>query len=209
VQDELSMAFGFIMARRDGRPFEFDAVTYRPSTVKQKVAYVTLFRFGDAIRANLFTYWSAKDALTRSMVKDPVATLGHVLPGMDAVIGDYVVEGRVEPFRIDLYRMQDCALPGVVLLGDAYQSVCPSTGMGLSKVLTDVDVLCNDLAPRWFATPGMGRDKTAELYADARKRKTDDRALKAALDGRHQIVNRSPIWQLRRVVRDWRWATGR
>jgi hypothetical protein len=30
--------------------------------------------------------------------------------------------------------------PGVVQIGHAFQSVCPSTGMGLDKVLTDVDV---------------------------------------------------------------------
>lgn len=209
VHDELSMAFGFIMVRSDRQPFPFDAVTYRPVNVDDRVAYITLFRFGDAIRANLFTYWSTKDDLTRAMAREPVAALRRVLPGMDDVIGDFGIDGRVEPFRIDLYRMQDCARPGIVLIGDAYQSVCPSTGMGLSKVLTDVDVLCNDLAPRWFATAGMGVGKTAQLYADARKQEVDDRALKAALLGRRQIVDRSLIWQLRRSVRDWRWATGR
>jgi 2-polyprenyl-6-methoxyphenol hydroxylase-like FAD-dependent oxidoreductase len=209
VQDELSMAFGFIMARRDGQPFGFDAVTYRPDDVRRRVGYVTLFRFGDAIRANLFTYWSTRDELTRAMVKDPAATLRDVLPGMDAVIGDFEIDGRVEPFRIDLYRMRNCARPGVVLIGDAYQSVCPSTGMGLSKVLTDVDVLCNEMAPAWFATPGMDAAKMAQFYANRQKQTVDNRALKAAITGRRQIVDRSPVWQLRRLVRDWRWANGR
>jgi len=209
VHAELSMVFGFMLARKDGQSFGFDAVTYRPSTIEQRVGYITLFRFGDLIRANLFTYWPARDERSLSMVRAPALTLRDVLPGMEAVIGDYAVDGKVEPFRIDLYRMESCALPGVVLVGDAYQSVCPSTGMGLSKVLTDVDVLCNDLAPQWFSSPGMGVEKTSALYRNPRKQEVDDRALKAAIMGRRQIIDRSPVWQLRRAIRDWRWATGR
>ena len=48
---------------------------------------------------------------------------------------------------------------GLVLLGDAFQSVCPTTGTGLSKVLTDVDVFCHDCVPDWLATSGMGIEK--------------------------------------------------
>ena len=81
--------------------------------------------------------------------------------------------------------------------------------MGLSKVLTDVDVFCTELAPAWFKTPGMPVAKIDEFYRSARKRDVDDRALSAALSGRRQIVDRSPIWQVRRWIRDWRWATGR
>ena len=209
VMDELSSVFGFMLVRRDGAPFPFEAVTYRPTGTAQRLGYLTLFGMGESMRGNLFTYWRTKDADTREMVKSPDATLRKVLPGLDAVIGDFTISGRVEPYRIDLYRMKDCARPGVLLLGDAYQSVCPSTGMGLSKVLTDVDVFCTELAPAWFKTPGMPVAKIDEFYRSARKRDVDDRALSAALSGRRQIVDRSPIWQVRRWIRDWRWATGR
>jgi hypothetical protein len=43
VQDELSVAFGFVLSRPDGTTFPFDAVTYRPSSTRERVGYLTLF----------------------------------------------------------------------------------------------------------------------------------------------------------------------
>jgi 2-polyprenyl-6-methoxyphenol hydroxylase-like FAD-dependent oxidoreductase len=209
VADELSMAFGFVLARADGSNFPFDAVTYRPSTTRDHVGYLTLFRIGEILRGNLFTYWSARGTETQAFMRGPKQELERLLPGLQDVLGGCVIQGRVEACRIDLYRLKDCLRPGVVMVADTYQSVCPSSGMGLSKVLTDVDVLCNDCIPRWFATPGLGVDKLAEFYADSRKRAVDDEALNRALRSRRVATDRSLPWQARRMLSQWRWATGR
>ena len=208
VKQDLSMAFGFMLARTDGQPFPFDAVTYRPGSTAAKLGYVTLFRMGNAMRANIFAYWQAKDPTTKELLRAPDTTLPRLLPGLDQVIGQYAVQGKVEPFQIDLYRMHQCARPGVVLVGDAYQSPCPSTGLGLSKVLTDIEVLCQEFVPAWMAAPAIPADAVAAFYRHARKTAVDDFALQQALAGRDSVVSTSLHWRLRRLVRAWRFAHG-
>jgi 2-polyprenyl-6-methoxyphenol hydroxylase-like FAD-dependent oxidoreductase len=208
LADELSMAFGFVVARADGSTFPFDAITYRPSSARDHVGYLTLFRMGEVLRGNFFVYWSAKGAETQAFMRSPQSELDRLLPGLRNVLGDFTIQGRVEACRIDLYRLKDCVRPGVVMVADAYQSVCPSSGMGLSKVLTDVDVLCNTCIPVWFATPGVDTDKIGQFYGDARKRQVDDEALKRALRSRRVATDSSLPWQARRIFAQWRWATG-
>jgi 2-polyprenyl-6-methoxyphenol hydroxylase-like FAD-dependent oxidoreductase len=209
VADELSMAFGFVIARTDGSGFPFDAVTYKPSSTRDRVGYLTLFRIGEILRGNLFAYWPARSSETQDFMRDARGELLRVLPGLSNVIGDFSIQGRVEAYRIDLYRLEECVRPGVVMVADAYQSVCPSTGMGLSKVLTDVDILCNACIPQWFSSPGVGVEKVRQFYADARKRQVDDKALQRALRGRRLATEQSLPWQARRMIAHWRWAKGR
>ena len=208
VKEELSMAFGFMLERTDGQAFPFDAVTYYTGTLADKVGYVTLFRMGNAMRANIFAYWPAKDATTKELLREPATALPRLLPGLDQLIGSYAVQGKIEPFKIGLYRMQQCARAGMVLIGDAYQSVCPSTGMGLSKVLTDVDVLCNEFVPRWMAAGSIATSDVAAFYAHERKNAVDDRALHLALAGRDSVLATSLHWRVQRLVRAWRFAHG-
>ena len=208
VKEELSMAFGFMLERTDGQAFPFDAVTYYTGTLADKVGYVTLFRMGNAMRANIFAYWPAKDATTKELLREPATALPRLLPGLDQLIGSYAVQGKIEPFKIDLYRMQHCARAGMVLIGDAYQSVCPSTGMGLSKVLTDVEVLCNEFVPRWMAAGSIATSDVAAFYAHERKNAVDDRALHLALAGRDSVLATSLRWRVQRLVRAWRFAHG-
>ena len=208
IADELSMAFGFVIARADGSSFPFDAVTYRPSSAREHVGYLTLFRIGEILRGNFFVYWPARGTETQAFMRSPQAELDRLLPGLRNVLGDFTIQGRVEACRIDLYRLKDCVRPGVVMVADSYQSVCPSSGMGLSKVLTDVDVLCNTCIPAWFASPGVDIDKVRQFYADPRKQQVDDEALNRALRSRRVATDTSLPWQARRIFSQWRWATG-
>lgn len=128
----------------------------------------------------------------------------RVFPKLTRVIGSFDVVSRVEAARIDLYRMEDVDRPGVVLLGDSFQSVCPSTGTGLSKVLTDVDVLCYDCLETWLATPGIDAGKLAMFYDNPRKRAIDDASLSGALHNRQLGTRSGPFWGARRVQRRWR-----
>lgn len=208
VKEGLSTTFGFMLQRSDDQPFSFDAVTYRPSSINDQLGYLTLFRMGAFMRANLFTYWPVSDPKTRELRTDPVGFLARTLAGLETVIGEFKVAGRVETFGIDLYRMENCAIPGVVFLGDAYQSVCPSTGMGLSKVLTDVDVLCNELVPTWRGLERIRSEETAALYSNPRKVQIDDRAVRLALAGRDSVLSTALAWRIRRRVRTLRFSQG-
>jgi 2-polyprenyl-6-methoxyphenol hydroxylase-like FAD-dependent oxidoreductase len=125
--------------------------------------------------------------------------LRRYLPKLDRVTGEFRVIGRVETGRVDLYRMEGVPQPGVVLIGDAFQSVCPSTGMGLDKILTDVDVL-SECIPRWLSTPGMGADKLADFYNHPRKLAMDSRALQRAHFHRRAATDFSLRWRIYRFL---------
>jgi 2-polyprenyl-6-methoxyphenol hydroxylase-like FAD-dependent oxidoreductase len=208
LKSDLSLAFGFMLERLDSKAFDFDAVTYRPLTVRDSVGYLTLFRMGSSMRGNLFVYWPPSAQPTRDFMREPSSALLRLLPGLDAVIGSFAVSGKVQPFKIDLYRMENLGIPGVVAIGDAYQSVCPSTGTGLSKVLTDVDVLCNSFAPNWLSMESISATEIEKFYVNPRKAAKDAYSMRHALSGRASVVDGSLHWTVRRWIRHLRFATG-
>jgi 2-polyprenyl-6-methoxyphenol hydroxylase-like FAD-dependent oxidoreductase len=91
-------------------------------------------------------------------------------------------------------------MPGLVLIGDAYQSVCPTTGTGLSKVLTDVDVL-SECVLSWLETPGMGTEKICGYYEHPRKIACDENSIRQAQHCRALSINASTLWTLYRGIR--------
>lgn len=204
IQKEQSLALGFSLARADGHSFPFEAVTYYPDGCARRIAYLTLFRVGSVMRANLFVCWSGNEAGTRRFVREPRRELARLLPKLTRVIGEFEVVSRVETGRIDLYRMEGYLQPGVVLLADAFQSVCPMTGLGLSKVLTDVDVFCHDCVPQWLSTPSMGVEKIARFYENPRKRTVDEAHRSVAWANRQMAISGALSWRIRRVKRRWK-----
>jgi 2-polyprenyl-6-methoxyphenol hydroxylase-like FAD-dependent oxidoreductase len=85
--------------------------------------------------------------------------------------------GPVEARPIDLYVSDNVNVDGVVVIGDAYQASCPATGMGMVRLLTDIEQLCRFHLPRWLETPGMGAEKIAAFYRDPVKQACDAKAL--------------------------------
>jgi 2-polyprenyl-6-methoxyphenol hydroxylase-like FAD-dependent oxidoreductase len=114
-------------------------------------------------------------------------------------IGDYRVVSRVETALVDLYRTEGEPRTGVVLIGDAAQNVCPSTGMGLTKVLTDVDVLCGDCVRLGLGAAGMDGNESSSFYNSTRKRDTDAKAIHDALYRRNACTGRSLRWMIHRI----------
>jgi 2-polyprenyl-6-methoxyphenol hydroxylase-like FAD-dependent oxidoreductase len=198
IQKDQSIAFGFSIARKDMRPFPFDATTYYPTTYTDYIDYLALFVMRREMRANLFVFRTASDPWVRQFVKQPGQMLERALPKLSQMIGEYRVVTKVETGRVDLYRMHGQLQPGIVLIGDAYQVACPSTGMGFTKIFMDVDVL-SECAPEWFATSGMGVAKIASFYNNPRKQATDARALEAAFFERHIVMDRSIHWHYHRL----------
>jgi 2-polyprenyl-6-methoxyphenol hydroxylase-like FAD-dependent oxidoreductase len=198
IRKEQSVSLGFSMARSDGSAFPFDALTCYPGSNTARIDFLSLFVMGDAMRANLFTFRSNSDPWVSQFVRQPQQELERAFPSLARITGPFEVVSRVETGRVDLSRMQDEAQPGVVLIGDAFQTACPSTGMGVSKVLTDVDVL-SECAPRWLATPDMSAGKIAEFYSDARKHAVDRSALEKAEYRRRAVVDSSLRWRVHRA----------
>jgi 2-polyprenyl-6-methoxyphenol hydroxylase-like FAD-dependent oxidoreductase len=197
-----SDALGFTIESTGGS-FPFDAATYYPDDCGEKLAYLSLFRIGKAMRANLFAFWSGNEMGTRNFLRTPQSELHRMLPKLADVTGKFEVVSRVEAWRTQLYRMEGHLQPGLVLLADAFQNVCPTTGLGVSKVLTDVEVFCSECAPHWLSTPGMGVDKIASFYQTPRKMRVDELSVMDAWRNRQLALNRSLAWHARRARRRW------
>jgi 2-polyprenyl-6-methoxyphenol hydroxylase-like FAD-dependent oxidoreductase len=124
--------------------------------------------------------------------------MAHAFPWLPRLLGDYLVTSKVENRVIDLYVADAPALDGVVMIGDAMQSVCPSTGTGLTKVLNDVALLCETYVPTWLPFADVSASRIAQFYRDPRKMACDWNSLEAALYRRQLATDRSALGWIRR-----------
>ena len=210
IRDSHSLSVGFSIKPAAGQSFPFSGFGYYGETPSSRVDYISVFPIGYVVRANLFAYRDYHDAWTQSLRVNAREALYEVMPGARRFLGDFEVTSKVELRIADLMETENHLQPGVVLIGDAFRTSCPSVGSGLSRLLADVDRLCNAYAPQWLATPGMGTDKIAAFYADDDKRACDERSARAAEYRRASTLGEGLRWEvhrrqhfLRRQVRNW------
>lgn len=200
IRERHSFSLGFNIARYDGKPFPFDSLTYFPDAFSTRVAYMTLFPIRDVMRANYFVYRVPGEEWVSRFSKNPDEQLRQDLPKMVHFTGTFHVASRVEMCPIDLYRAEGHVQPGLALVGDVYQGPCPTTGSGVSKVLTDVDVLCHECVPEWLSTPGMGVEKIETYYRHLRKEACDAASLETAEYRRLLSTAPSLRWRIHREL---------
>jgi hypothetical protein len=140
----------------------------------------------------------------REFMLEPDQMVRRHLPELSHVTGEFRVIGKVGSGQVYLCRVDGNPQPGVVLIGDAFQSACPSMDLGLGKVLTNVHVRSKCI-PRWLATPGMGIDKLADFYNYPSKLAADSRALRCAHNDRCAAINPSLQWQIHRFLLHLEW----
>lgn len=199
IQKHQSMAVAFTLRRMDGMPFLFDTITYTLSSSVSGIDYVSLFPIEQGLRANLFAFPARDNSWLQAFVQELCRELPRIIPKLSRAIGEHKVTGKVEMCVINLYLTEGAPPDGVVLIGDAAQNVCPSTGMGLTKIFTDLDVLCSECVPEWFETPGMGSDKTQMFFRHPGKVAADKKALQDAYYRRHACAARSLKWRIHRT----------
>jgi 2-polyprenyl-6-methoxyphenol hydroxylase-like FAD-dependent oxidoreductase len=197
LSERHSLALGFDVEPLDGRA-RFDSITYFCDDVAGRFDYITLFPIGSVLRGNVFMYRTIDDPMVRRLYREPRRLFTECFPGLARFSGELRVSSKVEACPIDLYTTEGYEQPGMVLVGDAFQSVCPATGTGLSKVLTDVDILTSELVPAWLATPGMDTDKTLAFYSHPRKTTNDVLSARRAVYRRRVSTETSLSWRLRR-----------
>jgi 2-polyprenyl-6-methoxyphenol hydroxylase-like FAD-dependent oxidoreductase len=193
-----SVSFGFTIARKDGTPFDFEALTCYGERTADGIDYLSLFPVRAGMRANLFMFRDPTDPIMRELRREPEATVLRLLPGLRSYLGDFGVTDRVQNWVMDLTVVEGHLQPGIVLIGDAFQTNCPAAGTGVARLLVDVDRLCTEYVPQWLMTPGMGLDKISQFYADRDKVAADQQSLKMARF-RQALTSRNDIgWDVRR-----------
>lgn len=198
ITEKQSMSFGFFVVPGQGVALAEPSLNFYGAP-GNAIDYFNLFPTRQGLRANLFTFRDYRDPWIRAMRADPRATLLAAMPWLSRYLGNgFAVEGKVQNWLMDLARMDGVRQPGVVLIGDAYQTSCPATGKGVSRVLTDVEQLCRVHIPAWLQSPGMGADKIAAFYADPVKLAMDELALQQSQYRRSLTIDTSLPWELRR-----------
>ncbi|MCK1360984.1 NAD(P)/FAD-dependent oxidoreductase [Bradyrhizobium sp. 199] len=193
-----SVSFGFTIARQDGAPFDFEALTCYGERTADGIDYLSLFPVRAGMRANLFMFRDPTDPIMRELRREPEATVLRLLPGLRPYLGDFRVTDRVQNWVMDLTVVEGHLQPGVVLIGDAFQTNCPAAGTGVARLLVDVDRLCTEYVPRWLTSPGMDQEKIAQFYSDRDKIAADQQSLKMARF-RQALTSRNDIgWDVRR-----------
>jgi 2-polyprenyl-6-methoxyphenol hydroxylase-like FAD-dependent oxidoreductase len=193
-----SISIGFDAKPVGRSKFAFPALTHYSESPAARVALLTMFPIGSAMRANLFAYRTMDDPWLRMLRQAPQQTLFAAMPGLRKITGDFEVADRIQIRPVDLYNTKGHLQPGVVLIGDAFGTSCPAAGTGARKALNDAERLCNIHIPHWLATPGMGADKIAAFYSDPIKQTCDDTSLAKAYELRSFTVDPALNWAARR-----------
>jgi len=170
-----SVSIGFDVKPVGAAGFPFQSLTYYGEHPRDRVAYLTLFPIGTRMRANLFVYRDGSDPWIKELRSAPTQTLMRTLPNLAPLTGPFEVTGGVKFRPLDLIDTIDAVgKPGLVLVGDAFATACPTSGTGAGKAFVDVERLCNGHVSRWLAQAGpITGDMIATYYRDPDKRASD------------------------------------
>jgi 2-polyprenyl-6-methoxyphenol hydroxylase-like FAD-dependent oxidoreductase len=200
-----SISLGFDLVPVGRAAFDFPALTYFSERPSDRIPYLTLFPIGSRMRANLFVYRQLDDPWLQQMRRAPAQTLKASLPRLRRITGDFEVAGEIRIRPADLYVSSGHRRPGMVLVGDAFETSCPVTGTGTDKVFTDVERLCNVHIPNWLATDGMDETKIAAFYDDPVKTACDAWSSAKAYNFRSVSIDAGLYWKAQRWARFVAW----
>jgi len=172
----LSTTFGFDVESGSSDGFPFDAFNIRPEKFIYGLQYATFFPIGNRTRVNLFTCWQPNSNNARDCRSNPLLIMDRLFPRLRDTIGHVQLVSQVQAYTTNYYRQKCDHLKSAVVVGDAYQSVSPATGVGISKCLTDASVLLRAIV----MPPGQPFNSVDlnSFYDDPLKREVDDGALR-------------------------------
>ncbi|WP_245262166.1 NAD(P)/FAD-dependent oxidoreductase [Mesorhizobium sp. WSM3626] len=192
----LSMGFDLAVSQRD---CGFRAVTCYGRRASDRVAYISIFPLGDKMRANMFVYRTVADQWTRDFRADPQKMLCELMPEISAQCGNFAVASPVEVRQVNLTTTQGHRRDGVVFIGDAFCTTCPTPGVGIGRVMIDVDRLHSVHIPRWLETPGMAADKIGTFYDDPVKLASDEAGMRVSVYAKRITTETGLEWRARRL----------
>jgi 2-polyprenyl-6-methoxyphenol hydroxylase-like FAD-dependent oxidoreductase len=173
---------------------QLEGVAVMYGDTANQIDYLTLFPYeGGAIRGNLFTY--GDPALLRASMQDPDG-LHTLMPGLRGAIGP-VRLASAPVMRSNHLWISHIACPGVVMVGDAFQTPCPAAGTGITRLLSDVQALARHV-PRWLQMDDVSLPRIEEYYADSLRTAADAKALHDARYRRAARTETSMGWRMHR-----------
>ncbi|RAZ84370.1 FAD-dependent monooxygenase [Mesorhizobium hawassense] len=193
-----SLTLGFDLAITP-RDFGLQSLTFYGRRIADRIAFITIFRIGERMRANMFVYRTVADPWVRTCRENPQKMLCELMPEIARRCGDFAIASEIDVRQVSLTTTRGHRRDGVVFIGDAFATTCPAQGDGIHRVLTDVDCLTSTHIPAWFATPGMAADKISAFYDDPIKIAADDRAMRASIYARRINTETGLEWRLRRL----------
>lgn len=192
----LSMGFDLAITPQE---FGLQSLTFYARRVADRIAFLTIFRIGERLRANMFVYRTVADPWVRAFRENPQKMLLDLMPEIAQRCGNFAVASEVEVRQVSLTTTRGHRRDGVVFIGDAFATTCPAQGDGINRVLTDVDCLSSTHIPAWLETLGMAADKICAFYDDPIKVAADTRALRASIYAKRITTETGLEWRLRRL----------
>lgn len=192
-----SLTMGFDLAITP-QEFGLQSLTFYGRRIADRIAFLTIFRIGERMRANMFVYRTVADPWVRAFRENPQKMLLELMPEIAARCGNFAVASEIEVRQVSLTTTRGHRRDGVVFIGDAFATTCPAQGDGINRVLTDVDCLSSYI-PAWLETPGMAADKICAFYDDPIKVAADARALRASIYAKRITTETGLEWRLRRL----------
>lgn len=172
-----SLAFGFNLRLSEAHRFpragvNLAGVTCYGDGITDGVDYLTLFPVAGALRANLFAYRDYDASWVKALRERPDDTLAAAFPHLSDTIGAFAVEGRIDSWSTDIAVADNVRQDGLVLIGDVFQTSCPAAGLGVSRLLTDVERLCRHV-PGWLREGTFSAKDISAFYDDPEKQAMD------------------------------------
>jgi 2-polyprenyl-6-methoxyphenol hydroxylase-like FAD-dependent oxidoreductase len=197
-----SVTFGFDVEPVGRASFEFPALTYWPGRTSSRLAYLSIFPIGNAMRANMMVYRDMDDPWLPAFRKTPEAAMCEIMPRLKHLMGgEFRVSGQVKVRPADLCINENYLQPGVVLAGDAFSTSCPAAGTGTTKVFNDIQLLGNRYIPQWLASDGMAANKIAGFYSDPEKVACEEACVAKAYHLRSLSIDDGLSWRMQRWAR--------
>ncbi|TPK88868.1 FAD-dependent monooxygenase [Mesorhizobium sp. B2-4-12] len=193
-----SLSIGFDLATPPDE-CAYQAVTCFARRPEDRIAYLSVFPINGVMRGNMFGYREAGEPWTKAFRKDPQKMLCEMMPEIAAQCGNFKISGPVDIRPIDLTRTEGHRRDGVVFVGDAFCTTDPTPGVGIVRVMTDVDQLHSVHIPRWLETPGMAADKICAFYDDPVKIAADEDGMRVSHYARAITTGTGLEWRFRRL----------
>lgn len=136
--------------------------------------------------------WSAVPELADElMMLDDATFCRHLERAFESRLGAIINVGRRQCFPLQQRHAVDYCKPGIALIADAAHTVHPLAGQGINLGLKDVQVLGEEIMRA--AERGMNIGGLDVLLRYQRRRKTNNLAAMAAMEGFKQLFGRNEL----------------